>query len=257
MQNKREEPRWRMLEDPQVGAGSASLLPLVVLIVFLICCPRVPFASSQSFLVAGSLDLWDIFLWMTCSAEGCDYGFVVIKVTSLCWLLPPVSSKAAELGGSSRIQAAVPAASFLTASFQTTPPPHPPSMAACAPADAFKVICHESVLVSQILRRRFSLHALLRVFLEAGIFRIAHPAPVRHHPHAAVASPVCTYAPLPSSLVHLLTSVTACGCVIRGVYNKTPLINNRIGCRQRRRLLLSAGMEQLLSGFSLPGSGRI
>lgn len=64
-------------------------------------------------------------MWITCSNEGCDYGFVVIKVTSLCWLLPPVSSKAVELSGSSRIQAAVTAASFLTGSFPTAPPPHP------------------------------------------------------------------------------------------------------------------------------------
>lgn len=127
-------PSGGCLECFPPSSCSANCLPHLL--------PTVSFTSSQSFLVAGSLDLQDIFMWITCSNEGCDYGFVVIKVTSLCWLLPPVSSKAVELGGSSRIQAAVPAASFVTGSFPTAtaPPPHG----------------------SRVTRRRFSSH-LLRV----------------------------------------------------------------------------------------------
>lgn len=86
-----------MLEDPQVGAWSGSLVPLVVLIVFsFICCPRfllheVKFPCGWFF---GSLG-YTVLMCITCSNEGRFYVFVVIRVTSsCCLLLPPVSSKA-------------------------------------------------------------------------------------------------------------------------------------------------------------------
>lgn len=147
--------------------------------------PTVSFTSSQSFLVAGSLDLQDIFMWITCSNEGCDYGFVVIKVTSLCWLLPPVSSKAVELGGSSRIQAAVTTASFLTGSFPPTPlsPPWQPAH----PQTLFK-----SFVASQFQFCRFILRVLLSVFLPAGNCLDCSALGCSHHPHAAVVSPIST-----------------------------------------------------------------
>lgn len=114
-----------------MGAWSGSLVPLVVLIV-LIYCSRFLSHEVKVSLSSFFFYLSDISMWITYSNEGCDYVFVVIKVTSLCCLLlPPVSSKAVKLGGSSRIQAADTAASFMTGTFPN------PSVAACEPAETF------------------------------------------------------------------------------------------------------------------------
>lgn len=152
-------------------------------------------------------------MWITCSNEGCDYGFVVIKVTSLCWLLPPVSSKAVELSGSSRIQAAVTAASFLTTSFPTAPP-----------HGSLRTRWH---FLSHLLRVSYSLAdwfcVLLSVFLPAGnslelLFCSHHShsaviSPISTDDNGSVATPACTYAPFPTSLCLTFTCWPQWQCV--------------------------------------------